>query len=112
MKELYSDDEVVLCVEEAPKRKIWLDVNGERYRLDSYPAEPCTFIKKEVNGQEVTLVTIHNAFCVYSAVSHFLEGKEVNTIIGKCYDLPSFCEFMVKALELGQRECDMLDVVR
>ena len=83
----------------------YLRLDGEEYTLSSHPFEPSTYIRK--NSRVV--VTVRNAFEIYTAYETLADGGTVTSISGREYDAAGFCALLACAVRAGRDALDLSD---
>ncbi len=68
--------------------------NKNMYYLDSYPYEPCLYIK--LNNKIV--VTIHNSFNTFEIIDIAKNKSKIKAITGKEYNIEEICELLIWAI--------------
>ena len=83
----------------------YLRLDGEEYTLSSHPFDLCTYIRK--NSRVV--ITIRNAFEIYTAYEMLADGKTLTSISGRKYDAAGFCSLLACAVRMGLEELQLSD---
>lgn len=67
------------------------DDKHDKYYLDSYPYEPCLYMKLD----NKIVIIIHNSFNIYEIVDVAKNNKKIKAITGKEYDIKGICELLL-----------------
>lgn len=91
--------------------RLFVDENGDiyfaegekKYRLSSYPAEPCLYIHL---GENAT-ITVHNAFTTGEIYRAMQTNGVIRMITGNVYDIPGICRLLAEAVKLNKDSTDI-----
>ena len=83
--------------------ELFLNDNNNMYYLDSYPYEPCLYIK--LNNKIV--VTIHNSFNTFEIIDVAKNNNKIKAITGKEYDIREICELLICAIDNNVFDTDI-----
>ena len=89
---LYQSDKCFLINND---NELIINYNNNTYYLDSYPYEPCLYVK--LNNKMV--VIIHNSFNTFEIIDVARNKNKIRAITGKEYGIEEICELLVCAID-------------
>lgn len=81
---------------------VYFSYNGQNYKLESQPYEPCLYIQ---DGDRI-ICTLHTAFTTRELIAAFTKGESLKAIDWKDYDEAAFCRVLSAALDSGRDQLD------
>lgn len=83
--------------------ELFFNYNNEMYHIDSYPYEPCIYVK--LNNKIIGI--IHNSFNTFEIIDVAINNNKIKAITGKEYDIEEICELLICAIDSKMLDVDI-----